>query len=102
MSELIRTSIVLPPDALERIDKRKGKYMSRSKYILKLVDKDEAEESQLTKNGQGPKVTTPPAQAPPAVPLTSNTESAPEADNLLRHMTTEGSHVRRGGLDTNG
>jgi hypothetical protein len=73
--------------------------------MLKIIEEHfELEDNNNLKNVQGPKGSTPTAQAPPSpVSTTSNTELAPEADKFLRHMTTdEGSSVRRGVADTNG
>jgi hypothetical protein len=38
--------LIFPRATLERVDKRKGRYMSRNKYILKIVEEHLNEEEQ--------------------------------------------------------
>lgn len=98
MSNFERFGFYAPRETIKEMDRRKGKYLSRNKYLLKIIEEHWNEEDQLRENVVGPKVTSPIAQPPPLSP-TSTHAGTLEVDSLRDMATTEGN--RRGGVDVN-
>jgi hypothetical protein len=89
---MIRTGLYLPKDALKRIDERKGRYYSRNKYVLKVLEERWDEEDHQLKNLQGPTVS---HQAQAVPPTTTNPHAGTlEVDSLETHGNHEGSRRR--------
>src|SRR3712207_1968368 len=102
---MIRARVYLPKETLRQIDERRGRYYSRNKYLLKVLEEHWNEEDNESKdNVQGPKGTAPTAQAPPRIPTTTTPISQqPDAEDPtntqadLMSTTSGSSRVQLGG-----
>jgi hypothetical protein len=61
---LVHTGIAFPRETLKRLDERRGRYISRNKYMLKIIEEHLMNENE-TKNLEGLKVPPPTAQPAP-------------------------------------
>jgi hypothetical protein len=84
--QLVHTGIVFPSETLKKLDERKGRYISRNKYLLMLVEEHLGLDS--TKNLQSSRLETPASSA--EKPTTPTITGTPAADKFERN----GNHSR--------
>jgi hypothetical protein len=97
---MIRYAFYIPKNSIKEIDQRRGRYMSRNKYLMKILEEHWTEEDQLTKYVEGLKVTSPtappPSPIPPSTPTNTGTSKVDSFETHANHLGT-----RRGSVDVN-
>jgi hypothetical protein len=88
--------IVFPKETVKKIDERKGRYYSRNKYLLKIVE-EHLNDNEL-KNVQGSRLETPTSQAQ-GTTTTILDKTTPAAESLTNMTTNRGRRI--GDVDAN-
>ena len=98
---MVHVGIYFPKDTIKRVDERRGRYYSRNKYFLKVIEEYLNGHNEL-KNPLGSKVSTPPptqAEASTNNTTTVHAAGTSEVDSLIDMATNGGHHQRLAGGD---
>jgi hypothetical protein len=84
-ANLVHTGIYFPRETLKKLDERRGRYISRNKYMMKIIEEHLMDDNEL-KNVDEPKGSTPTAHPTPT-PTTPTPTSY--ASSLMKTATTK-------------